>query len=269
MTIPATTPLTDTTANTWLSAVVPVDRRAPDDVSGVAGERLRVIPGPGVAAVVGSVPRTDFDERPLQAHLEDPAWLESTVRTHHRVVGIVARRGPSLPLRFATLYRDDDRVAAMLGARRGEFLDALDRIAGCAEWGVKLYVAQAASDASPTPTDTADDRPGTAYLLRRQQHHRDREQNLRRAADDAQQIHSSLAAFAAESTLHPLQSAEASGRRAPMVLNGAYLVDDGHLAAFDTAVDAVVEDHPELRLELTGPWPPYSFSSVGTEPEQG
>jgi hypothetical protein len=45
-----------------------------------------------------------------------------------------------------------------------------------------------------------------------------------------------------------------------MVLNAAYLVDEAGAAA----MRRLVEDRavPELHLELTGPWAPYSFSTL-------
>ena len=45
-----------------------------------------------------------------------------------------------------------------------------------------------------------------------------------------------------------------------MVLNAAYLVDEAGAAALRQAVDTV--DVPSLRLELTGPWAPYSFARL-------
>jgi hypothetical protein len=46
-----------------------------------------------------------------------------------------------------------------------------------------------------------------------------------------------------------------------MVLNGAYLVDVTRADEFADAVDSSAAVQPALRLELTGPWPPYSFTA--------
>jgi hypothetical protein len=48
-----------------------------------------------------------------------------------------------------------------------------------------------------------------------------------------------------------------------MILNGAYLVDDDRSAEFSAAVDRLADSHQPVRLELTGPWPPYTFACVG------
>ena len=45
-----------------------------------------------------------------------------------------------------------------------------------------------------------------------------------------------------------------------MLLNAAYLLDASDGTSFTAAVAAEATAHPELRVELTGPWPPYSFA---------
>jgi hypothetical protein len=44
-----------------------------------------------------------------------------------------------------------------------------------------------------------------------------------------------------------------------MLLNAAYLLDAADGVSFTAAVAGQATAHPELRIELTGPWPPYSF----------
>ena len=51
-----------------------------------------------------------------------------------------------------------------------------------------------------------------------------------------------------------------SADRQPMLLNAAYLLDAVNGRDFTAAVAAEATAHPELRIELTGPWPPYSFT---------
>jgi hypothetical protein len=46
-----------------------------------------------------------------------------------------------------------------------------------------------------------------------------------------------------------------------MVLNAAYLVDDARADDFRAAVARLADLRPEIRLQLTGPWAPYSFAT--------
>jgi hypothetical protein len=52
-----------------------------------------------------------------------------------------------------------------------------------------------------------------------------------------------------------------------MVLNAAYLLDAGGEIGdrFAATVAELASAHPELRIELTGPWPPYSFTGEGQQ----
>lgn len=59
----------------------------------------------------------------------------------------------------------------------------------------------------------------------------------------------------------PLTDPVLHGRRDWLVLNGTYLVDAG-AGEFSAAVAELDRAVPDIRLELTGPWPPYSFAGV-------
>ncbi|WP_052391302.1 GvpL/GvpF family gas vesicle protein [Streptomyces sp. NRRL B-24484] len=249
---------------TWLYAVIhDAGDGALDGLTGVAGEPLRTLTAPGLVLVVGSVPRSGFDERSLQQRLTDLQWLETAVRAHHKVIAELARSGRTLPLRFATLYRDDRGAAAFLRGAGPRLRAALERVADRAEWGVKAYLAGSA--AAPADIPAPADRPGTAYLLRRRAQRDSLARRFDEAMDGAREIHAALAARAGRAAEHPLQSAEASGRTDPMLLNGAYLVDQARVAEFGAAVTELGRRFPGLRLELTGPWPPYSFADLDTE----
>jgi hypothetical protein len=47
-----------------------------------------------------------------------------------------------------------------------------------------------------------------------------------------------------------------------MLLNASYLVDDNGTKAFTEAVAASDQNSDAIRVRLTGPWPPYSFSAL-------
>ncbi|MFE1316332.1 GvpL/GvpF family gas vesicle protein [Kitasatospora phosalacinea] len=250
---------------TWLYAVARAgpDPLPPDVPGGVADEGPRTVTADGLLAVVGSVPAPDFDADALQRHLGEPQWLERTARAHHRVVAAVADR--ALPVRFGTVYRDDDRVRALLTAHADGFRTALAGIADRTEWGVKVYQERTDPDAAAERDGPPDDRPGTAYLLRRRSARDRADRALADAAERARQVHRALAGLADRSTEHPPQPPEATGVREPMLLNGSYLVHRSRTAEFARAVTGLQHLHgPALRVELTGPWPPYSFADLPT-----
>jgi hypothetical protein len=254
----------------WLYAVAPrSDEEAETAVpAGVAGEPVRTIVSGDLTAIVGSVPMDVFGEEPLRRNFEDLDWLEATARAHDAVVSAVVRRGPAVPLRLATVFRDDERVRELLDERRADFAAALELVSGRTEWGVRAYGDRAVLTAAvaEAKAEAGTMTPGAAYLARRRAQLSAQETVERDAAERASQVHERLLRRAAAGRCQPLTDPAVSGRRDWMVLNGTYLVDDDRTEDFTATVNALGAEFPGIRLELTGPWPPYSFAGVQREP---
>lgn len=243
----------------WLYAVT---RRlgpgAPGEPAGVSGETPRMVEAGELAAVVGDVPLARFGEEALRRNLEDLDWLGAAARVHDAVIGALVARGPVVPVRLATVYHDDDRVRQLLRDRAQEFERALAHVTGRTEWGVKVFL-----EAEPAPAEQAASRQegGAAYLARRRAALTSGERRQRRAAEQADRVHALLATLSADARTHPPQSRTLTGVTEPMILNAAYLVDGDGARWFAEAVEACDRNNDAIRVQLTGPWPPYSFSS--------
>ncbi|TMQ86252.1 GvpL/GvpF family gas vesicle protein [Actinomadura soli] len=256
-----------------------LDPAALRGAAGVAGAPVRGVVEGGLTALVSTVRLEEYGEAALRANLEDLAWLEATARAHHAVVDRAAHAAPTAPVRIATVYRDDARVAEVLAAQRARFGEVLDGIAGRSEWGVKAYAApgtpeEGAPDpggglvpsaeplTGPNPAPSPDapgSGAGTAYLERRQRERRRREDAGRRAAERAGEVHAALADHAVASRHHPPQDPRLSGRPGAQFLNVAYLLDDERVEGFLTVARTLADRLPGMEVEVTGPWPPYSF----------
>ena len=233
-------------------------------LSGVGGGPVRSVEGAGLTALAGDVPLAEFGEQALRRNFEDLAWLEATARAHHRVIDAVTRQGPAVPMRLATVYSSDASVAAMLAERSADFRAALDHIRGRSEWGVKAYAAGRPEPVAATP-DTG--KPahrgagaGAAYLQRRRDQLTAQKNASRQMMATAEAVHAELSRYAAGARLHPPQAPELTGSKDRMILNAAYLLDDGREQDFAALVTALGKRYRDVRLELTGPWPPYSFA---------
>jgi hypothetical protein len=232
---------------------------------GVDDTPARVVVEGGLAAVVGSVDAVRFSEESLRQSLEDLGWLEDTARAHHAVVATLAGSHPVAPVRMATVYVDDDNVRALLREKAAAFADALDRIRGRTEWGVKAYAVPAVAPAAE-PSSGAGAGPGTSYLLRRRAEREHATRSHEEALEAADAVHDGLRSLAVASRRYPPQDPRLAGHQDEMVLNAAYLVDEAAAAALREAVDQAVA--PGLRLELTGPWAPYSFAALDQPQEK-
>jgi len=238
-----------------------VDASAPplEAVPGVDGTDLHTVEVSELAAVVSLVDRGRFNAESLQAALADLGRLEQIARAHHRVIETIARQTPVAPLRMATILWDEPGVVALLEANRSSFTQVLERIRGREEWGVKAYATAIEPPEQAGPVASAGG-PGTAYLARqRAQRDRSRLANQLRA-DLAQQLHEVLTSHSVDARLYPTQDPRLSGRTEPMALNAAYLVPAGDVESLRVA--AAEFECPSLRVELTGPWAPYSFANL-------
>lgn len=242
----------------WLHGVVAdADPATLTGITGMDGAPVRAVRAAGLVAVVSAAPLGEYGEEALRRNLEDLAWLERAARAHHAVVDALSRAGAVVPARLATVHRDDDRVARVLTERRDELAATLARLDGREEWGVKGYVVPGAVPRSAEPAGGGG--AGAAYLRRRRAQLTAREEGQRIAADAAAAAHNALAGYAVAARRHAPQDRRLSGAPTAMVLNGAYLIDRTALDGFSDLVGSLADRHPELRLELTGPWPPYSF----------
>lgn len=232
------------------------------DIEGVAGAGVRTVHHAGLTALVSTVSLDEFGEEALRENLEDLDWLERIARAHHRVVDAASAVAPTAPMRLATIYRGDERVSTLLDSRHDEFDAALSRISGRVEFGVKAYAdPQAFAEAgTEEPAAAGSGGPGTAYLLQRRAQRQTREETWQRAATRGEDIDADLRAIAEGSRRHPPQDPRLSGHGGWMVLNGAYLVDSARVEGFRSAFARLTERYPEIELELTGPWAPYSFA---------
>ncbi|MER5204711.1 GvpL/GvpF family gas vesicle protein [Streptomyces sp. NPDC002825] len=235
-------------------------------ITGVASGEVRLVGAGPLAAAVGSVPQSDFSEAALKVRLEDLDWLEQVARAHHGVVEFLAARTTVLPLRLATVYMDDDRVRGVLQQGEDTFTHMLDRFADHVEWGVKVYAEAPRGPAAPDDADQEVADPGRAYLRRRRQQREERGAAWSEAAEAVRRIEAEAGEVAVELARHRPQQGQLAVGPGENVANDSYLVPDRRSDEFCERVRRATRDLRGVRVEITGPWAPYSFA-VLTEPE--
>jgi hypothetical protein len=205
-------------------AISPPERR------GLGGAALRALRSDGLAAVYSR-------HRSLR-----PSPSPELVLAHERVVESIMERGAVLPLRFGTQLEREDELLAALAERREELLEALERVRGRAELGLRAFPKNTGTgDSAP------DDRSGRAYLLGRAAAHRRAEQAVR-------ELHAPLTEFARASLVRERPAP-------PAILVAAYLVDDRRVEEFRARAEELAARQADLQVVVTGPWPPYNFAT--------
>lgn len=190
---------------------------------GITDSRGPEAEGPGLDAL----PLRTVAHRNLRAVLSDshgtPAIDEGRLWAYEQVVERLMANTTILPARFGTTAQAEEEITEMLAARQVELTEALARVREAVEYAVRAP--------APTEAETNEDQAptGTDYMER---------------------------LLAQDRPIRALDAAADSLFRAKQrtAYGTAYLVNradaDGFLACAE-----------ELGLSVTGPWPPYSFTS--------
>jgi hypothetical protein len=238
----------------------PFDPTRAAGLIGIDGVAIHLVRHRELVAVVSALAPAAADEASLRARLETLAELEPIARAHHAVVAAVAACTPALPLRLATIHRSDDRVAQVLRREYRHFCKTLDRLAGRVEVGVKIHLGPEGASGGTGSVSAARVGIGRDYLRNRREQRDQRQKFWQRAATTAEQIEAVLAGLAVEHRRHRTQSGELSAASGENVYNAAYLVEARRVDEFAACARRLSAGNPHVAIEITGPWPPYSFA---------
>jgi hypothetical protein len=239
-------------------AVTRADLRYPDDGPGLtSGRPVTLVTDDGLGLLVSRVVPDELRVDPDD--LSETGRLAVLARGHDAVVRAAVSAGPVLPLRFGTVVADEAGARRLLREHASTARDRLDVIGDAQEWGVRLV--RSLSEDESVPADTPDDRAGltgTEFLARRRQALRERDDAAQAARTAAETLEEALAPHVTES----LRRGGAPG--SSLLLDIAYLVPPSTEAAFLAEMERLgAELRPSgLVLEVTGPWPPYSFAAL-------
>lgn len=205
--------------------------------------------------VTALVSRTDQGRvRPSRANLS----------AHQKVVESAHRQGPVLPVRFGTVFPDEETLAGeLLEARSAELGALLDRMAGRDEYRLKATYVSEVLLREIVADSAAIRRARTRMSARRGPGYRDgmielggmvRAEVDRRRDADADAI---LAALRP----HVEECERLASRSDEVALHAALLVRSRDATALGQAVERIAgAERHRMQLELVGPLPPWDFT---------
>ncbi|MCP2323204.1 hypothetical protein HDA40_001711 [Hamadaea flava] len=251
----------------WLYAVT----RRSEELSGLlmpSGIRGLPVTLRDAGDLVAVTTMLDLDESPtadLETALNDLPTLEPIARAHHAVIATVAWTGATLPARLATIISDDESLDRLLADRRPRLHAALDQVAGRTELGVKIFPGATPTDVTDPAGDDSATGAGARYLQRRRAELDAGRRAAARTAATAQTIYRVLARHSQRAQQNPVGRVP---RAEVPLLNGAFLVYDRDIGVFLGTVDGLRAANPEVRVDITGPWPAYSFAEMSLDEAQ-
>jgi hypothetical protein len=230
-----------------------------------------------LVAVWSPVPLEDFCGPEAEKRLQDLTWIGPRVIRHQEVVAGVMRHSPVLPVRFGTIFASLANLQKVLQRHSDTIAEFLERLTDQEEWAVKGMLDRPGAKDKLVSLKLALEAenleglsPGKRYF---------EEQRLRAAGDQelqrwlhkvCQEVWTNLQDCATQAQERRLLSRKTTGSDQDMVWNWALLIPRQAVGGFQALIQDVNAQyaHRGLRLEVTGPWPPYSFCpSLDMEPE--
>lgn len=155
----------------------------------------------------------------------EPEQNDENSRAHDAVLRAVLEHGDGrtvVPMRYGMVFEHDRAIENVIRSSRRAIEDALTELDGMVELGIKLV----------TPAEGIDDPDAVV-----------------------KDVVETLGVHAESATDGDLFSDR-------LILNRSFLVPQENREAFGDAVDEVKRNHPELRVQYTGPWAPYNFVDI-------
>jgi hypothetical protein len=221
-----------------------------EDVAGVGGARPRLLTCGDIALVV-----SDYQGERVAVEREQ-------VFAHERVIRRVLRQATPLPFRFGTLAAAAE-LEAYVETRRDALMKSLERVRGSVEMSVKIIWDAEQLKRESLRADEREDRQGArpslgegaSYLEARRREILG-DQLLKERAEE-------LAAWLTERVAGEAVEQEVEARPGEsLVVRAAFLVRRERLDEYQAGVEKARAERPGLRFLTSGPWPPYSFSTI-------
>jgi hypothetical protein len=198
-------------------------------------------------AVEAPLVRVDAGTLSAIASPTEVAMLE-----HHTIVEKAhAIFSACLPARYPTWIDNSQALRERLERREVDLLKALERVRGKAELAVTATWTTSQHEDPPLAEST----PGRRYLLQRQREFAHADAQRRRATEVAEQLEATLAALAVET--------QRSLTPRPGVAVSLALLVQQHAIDKVKAAAQNLDEPQDVRILVSGPWPPYSFARLG------
>jgi hypothetical protein len=207
--------------------------------------------------VVSDAPESDFGEGALTAKLSDLDWVSRAAVAHEAVTeSFLPSADAVVPLKLFTLFSSDERALAQIRSGFKRVESVIKRLNKHEEWGVRLVFDQSRA---PSAADAAASPSGRNYLLaKRAQQTASAKQStaMRKVAGD---VLKSLRPLSRDVRQRPITAPPES--RSRLLLDAAFLVPRAKAPRFRKSVEQRAKKIAAAgyALQLTGPWPAYSF----------
>ncbi|MEO1253901.1 MAG: GvpL/GvpF family gas vesicle protein [Bacteroidota bacterium] len=233
---------------------------------GIANEEL--------TAAYDRVSEEDFGQKAIKENLQNMDWVNKHVLKHQERLNQLANKHTVIPLKFGSIFKTEESIKKMLSDQKDGFSQLLERFEGKKEWGFKLFytesklqnwLKQHTSELKSVEQQLSNLSDGGAFLLKKKH-----EDLLKRVTKNElnsirEEIYDIVAAITSELIVQKEQDQALTGRKDKNLLNIALLVSQEKKQQLVDKLEKIDQElkAKSITVELSGPWPPYSFVTNG------
>jgi hypothetical protein len=196
---------------------------------------------------------------------------EEILQAHENVIDTLMKDTTVVPFKFGTILKDAKAASKMLQDEEEKFKKLLAKFVGRTEWTLKVYadkkdfakhVVQVDPHYQTLEENRESSSKGTAYLLGKKKEEETKSGVTAHLAEIAEHLFQELGKDADEAKIDKTLPQKLTGKKKDMFLNAVFLVEKEKVAHF-CAHEKNLREHYKpmgLDLEVSGPWPPYSFT---------
>lgn len=259
--------------NADLIYVYCLSNNLPDLGGELKSANLKSIAAGNFYVIVKNVSESEFSEENFRRNLSDILWLETNARDHVGVISLLMEQNTVIPFKFGTIFLAEDSLKKFITDYSESLIENFGRIENKQEWSVKIFcernllrlqIDELSEDAAALEKEIMISSPGKAYLLKRKKTDLVENEMDRICKKYGQEYFNEFNDLSETHSLNNLLPKEFTGREDTMILNAGFLVDRNRAKDFQNMAEIVREKHGNFgfSIEMTGPWPPFSFISI-------
>jgi hypothetical protein len=228
------------------------------------------------AAITTPVNPQKFSQSNIDVHSKDLEWLQENAIHHHATIEELNRQFTILPMSFCTIFQNEAKLVSLLEDKYEQIYDKIQSLKDKNEWNLKVYcrmeisrefvynnnpgIVQLKEKLQSMPA-------GKQFLMKKKLEHQIEEELAKEHGRWQAEIQQCLKPYINDSSLRSNWGREITGRKDDMIVNCDFLVDHNISDEFLKAIDETENKFGEkgCSFEVTGPWPPYHFSKMGSE----
>ncbi len=216
---------------------------------GVSGEPVRVVEFEDLSAVV-SVSRSDAFQISRKNAL-----------AHHEVVRSITQQTTPLPTRFGTLVTIE-QLRNYVSTHQQAIKAKLAQVRGRVEMNVRMIQTIPGAAGAHISQKSKDEHvlgPGTAFLLEKRKEISHDEAGAAQKAQLSSWLREKLGELIREEKISLVPS------QTIILARADHLIERENVGEYRAKMASAVEERPEVRFMVSGPWPPYSFANIELE----